>query len=1072
MSEIQSSDSNTPIGKSGGDRLLAAFAGNSVAANLTMLVMLIGGFFAWKNLTTEVFPTLDLGIATISVPYPGATPSEVEEGITRRLEEAILGIDGVDRVRSTALENYGVVSAELKDRVDLVKVRNDIETAVDRLADFPPLDAENPDVVIAETVSDVMALVVSSEGGEMELRRGAELLEQALLALPSISLVSLDGARDYEIAIEVSEEALRRYDLSMSQVAAAVRASSLNLSAGELRTDAGDLLLRTNEKRLSGREFDDIVLRASPDGSILRLRDVARIRDGFADFDLINQYQGRQSVVVKVQKSETEDAIGIAADIRTMLQTFEAPAGIDVAVLSDQTVLIESRISLLVKNGLLGFVLVFLFLVLMLDLRLAIWVAMGVPISFLGAFLFFDAFDVNINMISLFGLIIVIGVVVDDAVVVGENIAAERESGHVGTLAAVNGVKGVLAPVFVGVLTTMVAFGALALVSGTFGQIMQDASMVVVIVLTMSLVEAFFILPAHLAHPGSWSRYPLDMVQQRVGTWVKRFRDEWLVPKIARAVHRRWLTMLGWFGLLLVAVTLVASGAVKFVFFPALESDRISAQLTFPIGTPFEITRAASETIAAAANEVNAQSSGAAFESTLVTIGGRISLGTGGPGGAAGSTFASHIASVQIQLNPDSIRKQSAAELERLWRAEVGVIPGTESLTFQSDFIGGGSSVDYELSHQDDVTLMRAIDVFKEEIGTIEGMTELQDSANPGKRQYDIELTQAGEAAGLSPADIARQLRQHFFGEEVHRIQRGRQELKVMVRYPRDQRNSTRDLMNVRIRLADGTEAPLSTMARTIESRSYSEINRVDGRRIVSVSGKVDLDVTTSTDATSIIDNTLIPALVREFPGLQVDKSGFSREQTEDLASILSAFVFALLIMYALLAAELKSYVQPLIIAAGIPAGVAGAVIGHLLLGYDISFISIFGMVALTGVVVNDSLVMIDRYNNIRRTTTLSATEGIVLASQRRFRAIFLTTATTSLGLAPMLLERSISAQFLIPMAVSLAIGILFASVIILFVVPALVVIVEEDVSPFFLRRLKRPLEPSTSEQQASAVTR
>ena len=408
MSEIESSISNEAIGKSGGDRILAAFAGNSVAANLTMLVMLIGGFFAWKNLTTQVFPTLDLGVASISVPYPGATPSEVEEGITRRLEEAILGIDGVDRVRSTAIENYGVVSAELKDRVDVVKVRNDIETAVDRLADFPPLDAENPDVVIAETVSDVMALVVSSEGSEMELRKGAELLEQALLALPSISLVSMDGARDYEIAIEVSEEALRRYDLSMSQVAAAVRESSLNLSAGELRTDAGDLLLRTNAKRVSGREFEDVVLRASPDGSILRLRDVARIRDGFADLDLINQFQGRQSVVVKVQKSETEDAIGIAADIRAMLNTFEPPQGIDVAVLSDQTVLIESRISLLVKNGLLGFVLVFLFLVLMLDLRLAIWVAMGVPISFLGAFLFFDAFDVNINMISLFGLIIVI----------------------------------------------------------------------------------------------------------------------------------------------------------------------------------------------------------------------------------------------------------------------------------------------------------------------------------------------------------------------------------------------------------------------------------------------------------------------------------------------------------------------------------------------------------------------------------------------------------------------------------------------------------------------------------------
>ena len=1071
MSDIDGVDPNaspTP----GGNRLLRAFTSNSVAANLTMLVMLIGGFFAWTNLTSQTFPTLDFGIASISVPYPGATPSEVEEGVTRRVEEAIRGIDGIDQVRSTAVENYGVVTAELKDSIDVVKVRNDIETAVDRLVDFPPLDAENPDVVLAETVSEVMAIVVSSERGEKELRRGAELLEQALLGLSSISLVSIDGARNYEIAIEVSEEALRRYNLSMSQVAGAVRVSSLNLSAGELRTEGGDLLLRTNSKRVTGREFEDIVLRASSDGSILRLRDVAKIRDGFTDIDLINQYQGRPSVVVRVQKSEPEDAIGIAADIRTLLETFKAPQGLDIAILSDQSEFIESRISLLMKNGLLGFVLVFLFLVLMLDLRLAIWVAMGVPISFFGAFLFFGAFDVSLNMISLFGLIIVIGVVVDDAVVVGENIAAEREMGRVGTEASVNGVKGVIAPVFVGVLTTMVAFGSLTFVTGFMGQMMRDVAIVVMLVLTMSLVEAFFILPAHLAHPGTWSRYPLDAVQQKIAAWVEHFRDDLLVPAIAQAVSYRWLTMLAWFGLLAIAALILFFGWVRYIGFPDLESDRINAQVTFPIGTPFSITRAGAEKVTAAAVNVNAATRGTAFKSTLVTIGGRVELGMSGPAGGAGSTYASHIASVQIELMSDSIRTQTAKELARAWRAEVGIIPGAESLSFSSDVIGDGSSVDYELSHQDEILLTRAIERFKGELQIIKGMTDLQDSSSLGKRQYDIELTAAGEAAGLSPADIARQLRQHFFGEEVHRIQRGRQELKVMVRYPRDQRNSQRDLLNVRIRLADGTEAPLSTVARTIESRSYSEINRVDGHRIVSVSGKVDSDVMTQTEATAIIDDDVIPALVKEFPGLQVTKAGFSQDQVEDLGAMVSALAFALVVMYALLAAELKSYIQPLIIGAGIPAGMAGAVIGHLLLGYDLSFISIFGMIALTGVVVNDSLVMIDRYNIIRRTTDNGPAEAIVLAAQRRFRAIFLTTATTALGLTPMLFERSISAQFLIPMAVSLAVGIVFASVVILFVVPALVGIVEEDLYPFLLRRSKPSVESHASEQQASAPIR
>ena len=1023
--------------------LVPYFAHNPVAANLLMTLMLAGGLLASMQLTSQLFPTVDPGVVTVSVPYPGATPTEVEEGITRRVEEAVFGIDGVDRVVSSATENVGTVTIELKDFVDDKRVRDDVEAALDRLADFPPEDAEEPNVVATELVSDVMTLVVASELPEAELMRGVEQVEEALLALPSVSLVSLLGARDYEISIEVREEALRRYGLGMADVAAAVRLSSLNLSSGELRTDAGDLLLRTNTKRVRGEEFEDIVLRARPDGTILRLGDVATVRDGFQDVDLVNEYNGRQSIFVRVQKSEAEDVLDIAAEIKAMLADYQPPPGIDVEVWSDGTEALEGRLSLLLRNGVLGFALVFLFLVVMLDLRLAMWVAMGVPISFLGAFLFFNFFGVNINMVSLFALIIVLGIVVDDAVVVGENIVAEQERGGGGVPAAIAGALGVRGPVTVGVLTTMAAFAPLLFVTGTFGQILGVVPIVVITVLAMSLVEVFFILPAHLSHGGRWSRWPLDVLQDRVGGAVKRFRDEKLVRAIAWAVRHRFVTVLGGVALVATAATLVATNEVRFLFFPSLEADRLRADLDFPVGTPFPVTRAAAERLVAAAYATNEEVGGTSFRSVSVTVGGRPGSGGGGPGGSARLTVASHTATVQIILNQEPQRTLSALELERLWRRNTGDIPGAERLSYTAALFGPGADVEYELAHQDDATLDRAVAELKAEYAKYPGLYGIQDSVSLGKRQYDIELTPAGEAAGLRPFDVARQLRRHFFGDEVQRIQRGRRELKVMVRYPPDQRRSARDLFNARIRLADGTEAPLTTVARVTESRSFSSIDRINGLRIVTVSAQVDTKISTPNEIVAALQETALPTLKARYPGLQIDQAGFGREQAQDLASLGNLALVALLVIFVLIASQLRSYGQPAIILASVPCGAAGAVIGHYVLGYDLSFISIFGMVALSGVVVNDSLVMIDRYNRIRAETGMPAQEAIVAAARHRFRAIFLTTATTALGLTPMLFETSTQAQFLIPMAVSLATGIVFASVVILFLVPALVVVRE-----------------------------
>jgi len=1038
---VNSEDAAAP--RQGG--LIRYFAENPVAANLMMAVMLIGGLMSGIALTAQVFPTIDPGIISVSVPYPGATPSEVEESITRRVEEAVIGIDGVDRVVSRASENMGSVNIELKDFVDEMRVRNDIESAIEQLAEFPPEDAEEPDIVRAETISDVLTIVVSSDQPEMTLRRNAELLQEALLALPTVSLVSLVGAKNYEISIEVSEQMLRRYELTIAEIASAIRRSSLNLSSGELRTDAGDLLLRTNSKRFRGEEFADIVLRADPDGSVLRLGDVAEIRDGFEEMDLVNEFNGRQSLFLKVQKSEAEDALTIAADVKALLGSYQPDAETDIAVWDDQTQILQDRLGLLIRNGVLGFALVFLFLVIMLDLRLALWVAMGVPIAFLGAFLFFDSLGVNINMVSLFALIIVLGIVVDDAVVVGENVIAEQESGKSGTEAAVAGVKGVMGPVTVGVLTTMAAFAPLLFVTGTFGQILGSVPVVVITVLTMSLLEAFFILPAHLAHGGNWSRWPLDVMQAFIAGHIQQFRDHMLAPAIAVAVRFRYLTLVAGFGLLLLAGSLMATGAVRFIFFPALEANSIRATIEFPIGTPFEVTRAATERLVAGAERTNAAVGGTSFESVSVTIGGQSRTG-GGPGGGSRMSIASHLASVQIQLTGEPLRTLSAKELERKWRTEVGQIAGVERLSYVAEFFGGGADVEFELAHQDEAVLNAAVAELKQAYAEEASMYEIQDSIALGKRQFDIELTPTGEAAGLTPADVARQLRQKFFGEEVQRIQRGRQELKVMVRFPEAERRSTRDLMNVRIRLADGSEAPLSAVAAVTESRSLSAINRVDGLRIVSVTGEVDTALATPGAVNGRILQNVIPDLKAGHPGLQVKQAGAGREQSDDLSSLGRMALVSLMVIYTLLASQLRSYSQPLIILSGVPFGAAGALVGHYLLGYDLSFISIFGMVALSGVVVNDSLVLMDRYNKMMRERQMQAQQAIVAAAKSRFRAIFLTTATTALGLTPMLFETSTQAQFLIPMAVSLATGIVFASMIILFIVPALVIIREDIV--------------------------
>ncbi|MCY4129784.1 MAG: efflux RND transporter permease subunit [Gammaproteobacteria bacterium] len=1047
------------------------FARNAVAANLLMSVFLVGGLWMATNLNSAVFPTIKPGIVAVNVPYPGATPSEVEEGITRRVEEAVAGIQGVYRVQSVASEGRGSINVELTDFADEDEVYEDVKSAVDRLVDFPPQRAEEAEVTIAEAVSSVMQLVVSGPVPETELRSAAEFLQDALLDLDGVSLVTLDGARAYEISIEISERTLRQYGLTLEQVANRIRQYSVNLSAGEIKSNAGDLLIRTNKKLMTGAEFESIPIQSLPNGTTLLLRDIAIVRDAFVDDQLRNEFNGKPAIFVQVSRSDSEDVLEIAEIVKSNLDGISIPYDVDIEIFQDQAVVLEQRIDLLVRNGILGFTLVVTFLVLMLDLKLAVWVAMGVPISFLGAMIFFAPLGVEITMVSLFGLIMVLGVVVDDAIVVGENIGAVHETGLRGVGASIAGAKGVFSPVSIGVLTSMAAFAPLLFATGTFGQILGAVPLVVITVLVISMIEVFLILPAHLSHEGYWSRWPLSSVQSLIASGVAGFRDRVLVPAAAWAVKRRYLTLVLAIVFLVFCGSLLGTNSVRFLFFPAIESDTVSASLTYPVGTPYNATEAGAEQLRNAVLRVNEAAGNTEIRSLSMVVGGGLQL-AGGPGGPGGVSASSNRAQVILELADESIRQNSSAEIERLWRSEVGTIPGVDSLQFTSSFIGG-STMAYQLSHRDSNVLLRAVDALKARLADVEALVQITDDFDLGKRQFDIELTPAGEAAGLTNLDISRQLRQSYFGEEIQRIQRNRNEVKVMVRFPTDERSSTRDFANSRIRLNDGTEVPLFTVASIEENRSYSSITRIDGRRVVEVSARIDSTLRTPNQVIAEVNESVLPALRTEFPRLLIREAGFAQEQAEDFTQLGLLAASSILLMYILLASQLRNYSMPFTVLSAIPFGAGGAIVGHWFLGFDLSFVSIFGIIALSGIVVNNSLVLTDLFLRLRA-AGIEFEEAIVEAVRGRFRAVFLTTATTALGLMPMLFETSMQAQFLIPMAVSLATGTVFAAVTTLFIVPSLIQIRKDVKSLFRMHEdtadLKKAFKPAEEREIAFGV--
>lgn len=1026
--------------------IIAWFKDNHVAANILMMFLVVGGLVTAFNMRTETFPTVDPRRITVSVAYPGATPYEVADSITSRIEKAVQGIEGVERVTATASEGRGVVNIELKDFTDADDVYDEVDTAVNGLTAFPPADAERPIVTKVRPTPNVLTLAIHGAASEKTLRFWADTIQDEIEQLPGVALTDLRGIRDYQISIEISEEKLRHYGLSLANVAETVSAFSSDIPGGTVESSQGDILLRVQEKRYTGSEFETIAVRTLPDGSVLHLRDIATVVDGFQDTNLTSRFNGERAAFIDVKRSESEDTLAVASAVKEYLKKLSLPAGVSVSIQTDDTVALRDRTSLMLRNGVMGFVLVFLILMLFLDLKLAAWISAAIPVSFLGGLMILNFLGYSINMVSLFALIVVLGIVVDDGIVTGESIFEAQEQFKGDPNAVIRGVRAVIAPVAVGVTTTMAAFAPLLFSTGTIGQVIKVVPAVVITVLFVSLMEAYFILPSHLANPQRWNRGIMASMRDYVAKRLDSFVSRWVVPYAQIAIRFRYVTFAAFLAIAIVTIGMVRGGVVRFIFFPQIEGDRININLTMPQGTPFAVTERTIATIEQAVDavrdEITHKAGASAFESVSVSIGSVTAQG-GGPGGGGEGGSGAHRAEVRIQLVPSDLRSNTAAEIEGMIRSRVRGLPGIETLEFQSSLIQGGADIEVELSHPLESELNDAADRLKRALEGIGGTINIANSYQRGKTEYVFKLTTEGLAVGLTPTDLGRQLRSAFFGQEVQRIQRGTSEVIVYVRYPKEARESLVTLRDTRIRLADGREVPLSAVATIQEQVGYSQINTVNGRRVVSVTADVDAALTTPQNVMAVLNSTVLPELGERYPGLQYAYEGATREANQDVSSLIRNMLIAMMLIYVILGAQLRSYVEPFVIMSAIPFGIIGAILGHFILGYDLTFVSFFGIVALMGVVVNDSVVLLDHINT-SRAGGMATFESAGLAIRRRFRPIMLTTVTTCLGLLPMLLETSVQARFLLPMVVSLATGIVFATAITLVLVPALLLALDD----------------------------
>ena len=1015
--------------------IIGWMAQNSVAANLLMIILLGGGIWSATVIQKEVFPESELDLVEVEVGYPGASPQDVEQGILRPVEGAIRGIDGIKRFDSEAREGNGEVYIELVPGQDRIKVFQDIEQAINRIRTFPD-QIEQPEVRLQSRRREVIEVVLYGEVNVWTLRQLAEQLRDTLLSAEEITQVELSRAPRYMTHIEIPRQHLRKYGLTLSEVSDIIRRNSQDVAAGSVQTSAGEILLRVNGRKQWADEFAGIEVVAGRDAPLVTLGDIAEIRDGFEEAGFHSQFSQTPSVELDVYRVGKQSPIEIAEVVKQKMKGFESrlPPGVTWRIDRNNAEEFRRRLQLVTDNAILAVVIVFVILALFLEIRLAFWVMMGMVVSFIGGLLFLPVTGVSVNMISLFGFLVVLGIVVDDAVVVGENVYDKRQLTPDLRKAAVRGTTEVASPVVFSILTNIVAFIPLIFIPGDTGNFWRPLPIVVIVVLLLSLFESLFILPSHLAHSRKVNRrtgpaLAIHNAQQRFSQLFRRLVDLLFGPLLRFCLRHRYVTASIATGLFVLIAAYALSSHMGTIMMPVVSADEIEAGVRMPTGT----TPAQSAEIARIVTEASVRM----FEEHDLY---RVAEGI--KTNVRGQSFID----VEIVMKPPDQRDMTAEQVIELWRQSIGDLPGVDQVTFRAERGPGGHRrpISVALSHTDEKTLQNATRAFIERLEQFQNVKDVSDNYNRGKAQYEFDLRPEGRVLGLTDESLGRQLRGAFYGSLALRILRGTDEVEVLVKLPEEQRADIHHLEDLVVQTPDGVEVPLLDVAELREGTSLSRINRRNGRRAVQVS----MDVEPRGAVTQVIAalrSSTLPQLEKDYPGLTFQFEGSDAERREATESLVENFLLALVVIYSLLAIAFRKYIQPLVVLVAIPFGIVGAVLGHIWLGYDLSLVSMMGIIALSGVVINDSLIMLD-YANRRRSEGADALTAISEAGTRRFRPILLTTLTTFGGLVPLIFETSLQAQYIIPMAISLGFGILFSTAIILVLVPCLYLILEDGV--------------------------
>lgn len=1021
-------------------KLIAWFTENHVAANLLMFFVLVAGIVTAISSKVEIFPETVADKVTVTIQYPGASPSEVEEGIVKKVEDVVSGLDGIKEINAYASEGVAVIEIEAVEGWDLDKLFDDIKSEVNRITTLPE-NAERPVIKKFVFKAPVLNVAIYGNAPLHVLKDYAEKIKDDITHLPHVTQAEVFGVSEPEIVIEIPEENLRKYNLTLSQVASIVKQWSIDLGAGEIKERSGYILLRAKGKKYRASQYRDIVLISRPDGTVVRLSDIALIRDTFEERDLGSRFNELPSVGILVYRIGKENALTVASEVKEYIESIKPtlPPNVHVDSFGDRSEILKARLSLLLKNMAYGMMLVVIVLGIFLNRRLSFWITLGIPIAFGFGIWLLPFYNVSINMVSLFAFIMVLGIVVDDAIVVGESVFRKREEGMQPFQAAVEGTLEVAIPVIFAVLTTVAAFWPLLLGTGVMGKVIKNIPIVVIAVLMGSLLEALFVLPAHLAR----SRLPTKRGRKEnfVSNCMKGFVDGPFKKILSLSLKWRYITIAISISILLISLGLWLGGRVKFTFFPKVESDRMVCEVTMPPGTPYSKTLKVIEKIENAAlkaaqdaDRLRKNKNEPLIRYTYSIVGSQIPMGHRSSTGPLPS--GSHVGQVIVQLiGAEKRGKLTTTEVTNIWREKVGVIQGAESVRFYSELFSAGKAVSFDLTMDNEEALHRAVEELKRELRKYPGVYDIEDSYIPGKEELRLSLKPSAKSLGITLSDLARQVRAAFYGAEALRIQRGMDEVKVMVRYPSEERKRLESLLDMYIRTPDGREIPFSEVATLKKTRSYVTITRRDRKRIVTVGAEVNEEVMNANELRTEMLENVLPRLKQRYPDLRYTIAGEGKEQQESLTDVIRGFLLALVLIYTLIAIPLRSFGQPLIIMSAIPFGIIGAIFGHMLMGMNLSIMSLFGVVGLSGVVVNDSLILFAEINRLRN-KGIETFHAIMKGTAVRFRPVILTTLTTFAGLIPIITERSVQAKFLIPMALSLAFGVLFATVITLILVP------------------------------------